>query len=144
MSNEALELAMEMGKVFNDLNEEAAHKYIGAEFVDHEAPPGTPGGPLGYLGTARWVHSAFAGAKWEHLDSFSEGDRAILRLRFTGKHVGNFLGFEASQRDVDVEQTHIYRIENGLVVEHWGYRQDLLMLAQMGAITLQPPTAPAA
>lgn len=143
MSNEALELATEMGKVFNDLNEEAAHKYIGAGFVDHEAPPGTPGGPLGYLGTAHWVHSVFAGATWEHLDSFAEGDRAVLRLRFTGKHVGNFLGVEATQREVDVEQTHIYRIENGLVVEHWGYRQDLLMLSQMGAFTIQPPTAAA-
>jgi predicted ester cyclase len=143
MSKEALDLAMEMGKVFNDRDEEAARKYIGAEFVDHEAPPGTPGGPLGYLGTARWVHSAFEGATWEHLDSFAEGDRAVLRLRFTGKHVGDFLGIEATGRDVDVEQTHIYRIENGLVVEHWGYRQDLLMLSQLGAITLKPPARPA-
>ncbi|MEU5083590.1 MULTISPECIES: ester cyclase [Streptomyces] len=140
MSNDALALATEMGKVFNDLDEEAALTYIGAEFVDHEAPPGTPGGPLGYLGTARWVHSAFEGAKWEHLDSFAEGDRAVLRLRFTGRHVGDFLGIEPTQRPVDVEQTHIYRVENGLVVEHWGYRQDLLMLSQLGAITLQAPT----
>lgn len=86
------------------------------------------------------MHSAFEGAKWEHLDSFSEGDRAVLRLRFTGKHTGDFLGIAPTGRDVDVEQSHIYRIENGKVVEHWGFRQDLLLLTQIGAITLVPPT----
>ncbi|MDG9722030.1 MULTISPECIES: ester cyclase [unclassified Streptomyces] len=140
MSSEALELSMNMGLIFNDLNEEAALRHVAPEFVDHEAQPGVPGGPLGYLGTARWVHSAFAGATWEHLDSFSEGDRAVLRLRFTGKHTGDFLGIAPTGRDVDVEQTHIYRIENGKVVEHWGFRQDLLLLAQIGAFTPVPPT----
>ncbi|MFG2598863.1 ester cyclase [Streptomyces sp. NPDC048462] len=139
MSSEALELSINMGLVFNDLNEEAALKYIADSFVDHEAQPGVPGGPLGYLGTARWVHSAFAGATWEELDSFTEGDKAVLRLRFTGKHTGDFLGFAPSGADVDVEQTHIYRIEDGKVVEHWGFRQDLLLLTQIGAITLKPP-----
>lgn len=140
MSSEALELSINMGLIFNDLNEKAALKYVADSFVDHEAQPGVPGGPYGYLGTARWVHSAFAGAKWEELDSFTEGDRAVLRLRFTGKHTGDFLGFAPSGADVDVEQTHIYRIEDGKVVEHWGFRQDLLLLTQIGAITLKPPT----
>ncbi|MFF3174473.1 ester cyclase [Streptomyces sp. NPDC057900] len=144
MSSEALELSINMGLIFNDLSEEAALKYVADSFVDHEAQPGVPGGPYGYLGTARWVHSAFEGAKWEELDSFTEGDRAVLRLRFTGKHTGDFLGFEPSGADVDVEQTHIYRIEDGKVVEHWGFRQDLLLLTQIGAITLKPPTPAAA
>ncbi|WP_151771497.1 ester cyclase [Streptomyces abyssomicinicus] len=144
MSTEALDLSMNMGLIFNDLNEEAALTYVAPEFVDHEAQPGVPNGPLGYLGTARWVHSAFEGATWEHLDSFSEGDRAVLRLRFTGKHTGDFLGIAPTQRQVDVEQTHIYRIEDGKVVEHWGFRQDLLMLTQLGAIALTPPTPAAA
>lgn len=144
MSTEALELSINMGLIFNDLSEEAALKYVADDFVDYEAQAGVPNGPYGYLGTARWVHSAFAGARWEHLDSFSEGDRAVLRLRFTGKHTGDFLGIAPTGRDVDVEQTHIYRIENGKVVEHWGFRQDLLLLTQIDAITLKPPTPAAA
>ncbi|MGW1224383.1 ester cyclase [Streptomyces sp. NPDC001478] len=139
MSSEALDLSINMGLIFNDLSEEAALAYVADGFVDHEAQPGVPNGPYGYLGTARWVHSAFEGATWSHLDSFSEGDRAVLRLRFTGKHTGDFLGFPASGRDVDVEQTHIYRIEDGKVVEHWGFRQDLLLLSQIGAVSLKPP-----
>ncbi|TDC24544.1 hypothetical protein E1265_09425 [Streptomyces sp. 8K308] len=141
MSESVLEIAHQMGKIFNDLDEEVAHRLVAPEFVDYEAPPGTPGGPAGYLGTARWMNSVFADANWEHLDSFAEGDKAVLRLRFTGTHVGNFLGVEATGNKVDVEHIHIYRVEAGKVVEHWACRQDLFLLAQLGAVKLEmPPT----
>jgi len=145
MPESVLEIAYEMGRIFNDLDEEVAHKLVAPEFVDYEAPPGTPGGPGGYLGTARWMNSVFEDANWEHLDSFADGDKAVIRVRFTGKHVGNFLGIEATGRQVNVEHIHIYRIENGLVIEHWACRQDLFLLAQLGAIEIQlPPTGDAA
>ncbi|MDH6125242.1 ester cyclase [Kitasatospora sp. GP82] len=142
MPESVLEIAHEMGRIFNDLDEEVAYKLVAPEFVDYEAPPGTPGGPGGYLGTARWMNSVFEGANWEHLDSFADGDKAVIRVRFTGKHVGNFLGVEATGRQVNIEHIHIYRVENGLVVEHWACRQDLFLLAQLGAFEIQlPPTA---
>ncbi|MBV2154808.1 ester cyclase [Kitasatospora sp. SUK 42] len=145
MPESVLEIAHEMGRIFNDLDADIAHKLVAPEFVDYEAPPGTPGGPDGYLGTARWMNSVFENANWEHLDSFSDGDKAVIRVRFTGKHVGNFLGIEATGRDVNVEHIHIYRVENGLVVEHWACRQDLFLLAQLGAVQIQlPPTGDAA
>lgn len=142
MSESVLEIAQQMGRIFNDLDEETAQRLVAPEFVDYEAPPGTPGGPDGYMGTARWMNSVFAEASWDHLDSFADGDRAVIRVRFTGVHVGDFLGFEATGKKVDIEHIHIYRIEDGKVIEHWACRQDLFLLAQLGVVKLGlPPTA---
>lgn len=145
MPETVLEIAQQMGRIFNDLDESVAHRLVAPGFVDYEAPPGTPGGPNGYFGTARWMNSVFKDAKWEHLDSFADGDKAVIRVRFTGTHVGNFLGIEATGRAVDVEHIHIYRVEDGLVHEHWACRQDLMLLVQLGALEIKPPApAPAA
>ncbi|XKK41306.1 hypothetical protein HFP72_13785 [Nocardiopsis sp. ARC36] len=40
-----LDIAHKMGDIFNGLDAEVAHKYVAPEFVDHEAPPGTPAAP---------------------------------------------------------------------------------------------------
>ncbi|MFG1806491.1 ester cyclase [Streptomyces sp. NPDC049040] len=143
MSNDTvLGIAQQMGKVFNDLDEKVAYELVADDFVDHEAPPGTPGGPGGYLGTARWMNSVFTEAAWDHIDSFADGDKAVIRVRFTGIHTGDFLGFEGKGNKVDVEHIHIYRVgDDGLVHEHWACRQDLFLLAQIGAVQLRLPPA---
>ncbi|GAA1002176.1 ester cyclase [Nocardiopsis tropica] len=131
-----LDIAHKMGDIFNGLDAEVAHKYVAPEFVDHEAPPGTPGGPDGYLGTAKWMNSVFADARWDRIDSFADGDKAVIHLRFTGRHVREFLGIEATGADVAFEHMHIYRVRDGKVVEHWGCRQDLFLMLQIGAVQL--------
>ena len=143
MTESVLEISQKMGDIFNELNADIAHRYLHDDFVDYEAPPGTPGGPEGYLGTARWMNGVFENAHWDHLDSFSEGDRAVIRVRFTGKHVGDFLGFAPTHRDVSIEQMHIYKVVDGLVTEHWGCRQDLDLMVQLGIIEVKPPGAAA-
>jgi predicted ester cyclase len=134
-----LEICHQMGLVFNNLDEETAHRLVAPDFVDYEAPPGTPGGPEGYLGTARWMNRVFDNASWDIVDSFAAGDKAVIRLRFTGVHVGEFLGLEPTGKKVDVQHIHIYRVENGKVAEHWACRQDLLLWSQLGAVTVEPP-----
>lgn len=131
-----LDIAHKMGDIFNDLNAEIAHEFVAPEFVDHEAPPGTPGGPDGYLGTAKWMNHIFADAKWDRIDSFADGDRAVIHLRFTGRHVNDFLGIKATGNDVAFEHMHIYRVQDGKVVEHWGCRQDLFLMLQINAVEL--------
>lgn len=46
MSNATvLEIAQQMGRIFNDLDEKVAHELVAPGFVDYEAPPGTPAAP---------------------------------------------------------------------------------------------------
>jgi predicted ester cyclase len=137
MEQDPLEIAYHMSAVFNDCDEEAAYTYVAEDFVDHEAPPGTPGGPGGYLATARFMNEVFADASWEHIDSFSSGDKALIHVRFSGRHVADFLGVPPTGREVSIEHMHIYRVADGKVVEHWGCRQDMFLMMQLGMVELQ-------
>jgi predicted ester cyclase len=137
----ALEIALGLGKAFNEGDQEAARKYVAPNFVDHEAPPGSPGGPEGYLATARYMRSVFTDATWRPDDFFAAGDRFAVRLTFSGKQTGEFLGVPPTGKPISVQHLHMYRIENGQAVEHWGGRDDLTLLIQIGAMTV-PSTNP--
>jgi predicted ester cyclase len=136
VTQDALEIARHMSEVFNELSEEAAFRYVAEDFVDHEAPPGTPGGPEGYLATAKFMNECFADARWEPIATISQGDKAVIHVRFTGRHVKDFLGVKPTGAQVNIEHMHIYRVKDGRVVEHWGCRQDLFLMLQLGMVEL--------
>ena len=49
-----------------------------------------------------------------------------------GTQTGEFLGRAPTGRSVSVQQIHIFRIEDGLIAEHWACRDDVGMLRQLG------------
>src|SRR6476659_3453950 len=96
-----------------------AEAVVTPDYVDHEAPPGTPAGPEGANAVLRWLRGAFDDLSYEILDAFADGDRVAMRVATRGTHTGEFMGRAATGRQFDVESIHIYRIENGKVAEHW-------------------------
>jgi predicted ester cyclase len=111
-----------------DLAEEA----VTADYLDHEAPPGTPRGPEGANAVLRWLRGAFDDLSYEILDAFADGDRVAMRVATRGTHTGEFMGQAATGRQFDIESIHIYRVENGKVAEHWAKRDDLALAQQIG------------
>ncbi len=140
---EMAEIALAMGRIFTLGDEEAARAYVAPGFVDHEAPAGSPGGPGGYLATARYMRETFSEAAWQPEDFFATADKFAVRLRFSGVHSGDFLGIPATGRRVNVQHLHLYRVSGGQVTEHWGGRDDLALLTQLGVFTAgaSPATA---
>ncbi|MCP2164091.1 ester cyclase [Goodfellowiella coeruleoviolacea] len=137
---EILEVALGVSRVFATLDEEAARRYIAPDFVDHEASPGVGGGPQGYLTTARYMRTAFSEATWQPDDFFAFGDRFAVRVTFSGRHTGEFLGVPPTGNEVRVQHLHFYRVAGGQAVEHWGARDELKLLRQIGVFTPDHPT----
>ncbi|MGX2995738.1 ester cyclase [Streptomyces sp. JNUCC 64] len=131
--DEVLQVALDMGRIFNEGNLDLAYKLVSEDFVDYEAPEGAPTGPEAYANTARWMRTVWADAKWEVVDGFAKGDKAVLRLIFTGRHVEDFMGVPATGKEVRVQHLHVYRIADGKAVEHWAVRDDLELFRQLGA-----------
>ncbi|ETK36534.1 ester cyclase [Microbispora corallina] len=131
-AQQVLEVAIGIAKVFGELDEEAAHRYIAPDFVDHEASEGVGGGPEGYLATARYMRSAFSDARWQVDDFISEGDKFACRVTFSGRHTGDFLGVPPTGKEFEIQHLHFYRVENGQAVEHWGARDELTLLRELG------------
>ena len=103
-----------------------------ADYVDHEAPPGTPAGPEGANAVLRWLRSAFDDLSYEVHDAFGDGDRVALRLTSRGTHTGEFMGKAPTGKRFESGAIHIYRVENGKIAEHWAKRDDLGMARQLG------------
>jgi predicted ester cyclase len=109
-----------------------AEEVVTADYVDHEAPPGTPAGPEGANAVLRWLRSAFNDLSYEVKDAFGDGDRVAIRLITRGTHTGEFMGKRATGRPFEMEAIHLYRIENGRVAEHWAKRDDVALAHQIG------------
>jgi predicted ester cyclase len=56
----------------------------------------------------------------------------VARVTVHGRHVGKFLGRPPTGKAYAVEHIHIYRIEDGMLIEHWSVRDDLGQAMQLG------------
>ena len=72
----------------------------------------------------------------EHL--VAEGDLVVQHVTWTGTHEGELRFADrvipASGRPFSFRHVHIFRVRDGLIVEHWAVRDDLTMLQQFGVI----------
>jgi predicted ester cyclase len=67
-------------------------------------------------------------------DLIIAGDRVVGRFVYRGTHAGEFMGIPATGRSVEMRSIDIWRVDNGMFVEHWDELNTLQLLAQMGAL----------
>lgn len=112
---------------------------VAEDIVEHEeGAPGMPGGKQGVrAGFAMWFEG-FPDLTIDVDDLIAEGDRVVARAHFRGTHRGEFMGVPATGRKIDVEVIDILRVQDGLLVEHWGAMDSMVMLSQLG-VAPEPP-----
>ena len=66
-------------------------------------------------------------------DLVISGDRVVGRFVYRGTHLGDFMGIPASGRPVEMRSIDIWRVADGMFVEHWDELNTLQLLQQMGA-----------
>ena len=67
-------------------------------------------------------------------DLVAEGDKVVFRMTGRGTHRGTFMGTPPGGKQMTISIIDIARFADGKIVEHWGNRDDLGMLQQIGAI----------
>lgn len=118
-------------------NLELANELIHPGFVDHEpAHPEQPTGPECVKQTVRRLQRAFGGLRFEVEDEIAEGDRVVQLVVMSGRHTGPLMGREPTGKEFAVRHTYIWRIADGKIVDHWGSRDDLGLLGQLGFLPL--------
>ena len=63
------------------------------------------------------------------------------RATVHGVHNTDHLGFPATGRPYAMPTMHMYRAEGDLLAEHWGVRDELRVLWQVGALPTPEPVA---
>jgi predicted ester cyclase len=113
---------------------------VAEDFVDHGAPPWAPQGRSGYLQILGFLHAVLQ-LRYEVHDVVADGDRVAVRATAHGLHNSSHLGFPATGKPYAMPTMHLYRQENGVLVEHWGVRDELSALWQVGALPTPEPVA---
>jgi predicted ester cyclase len=123
-----LEEVFEHGKL------EVLDELVHPKFVNHEAPEGSPQGPDGLKQTVSWLRGIWGDMRAEIKDEITDDDKVVARVIMHGRHVGEFLGRQPTGKEYAAQQIHIWRIEDGKVIEHWSCRDDLGQALQLGLI----------
>jgi predicted ester cyclase len=116
-----------------------ANELVHPEFVDHDpAHPEQATGPESVKQTARRLHSAFSDLRFEIQDEIAEGDKVVQLVIMSGRHTGPLLGREPTGNEFAVRHIHLWRIADGKIIDHWGSRDDLGLLDQLGLLPMEP------
>jgi predicted ester cyclase len=114
---------------------ELADELVHADFVDHEpAHPERPTGPEGVKHTVRSLQSTFGDLRFEVEDEIAEGDQVVQLVTMSGRQTGPLMGREPTGRQFAVRHVYIWRIADDKIAEHWGSRDDLGLLGQLGLL----------
>ncbi len=120
-------------EVFNAGNLDLIHELFAPNFVDHD-----PVNPLPGLEGVRQVVGMYRGAFPDlHItveDWVAEGDKVVTRFRAQGTHKGPLMGTPPTEKQVTVTGIDMLGFEHGKISEHWGNRDDLGMMQQLGAV----------
>src|SRR5712691_9453084 len=121
-------------EVINKKNRAAIDEFIDPNYIDHAAPPGTPGGIAGAKQTISMYLTAFPDLHFTVEDIITEGDKVVARLTARGTQQGAFMGIPPTGKQATVTAIDINRYAGGKSVEHWLNMDTLGLLQQLGVI----------
>jgi predicted SnoaL-like aldol condensation-catalyzing enzyme len=102
---------------------------VADEYADHLAgqQPGRENLKKYFAG----LRLAFPDLKLPILAMVAEGELVAVFNRVRGTHRGDFGSFKAKGSQVDATAFQLYRIENGLLAEHWEVADFMTLFDQM-------------
>ena len=122
-------------EILNQGNMNLFDELVAPDFIEHEElPPGIQEGREGSILMFTQLRSAFPDFKAEIEDLIAEGNRVVVRMRWTGTHQGDFMGIPATGNSISIEVIDIVRIEDGKFKEHWGVMDNMGMMQQLGVL----------
>ena len=134
MTTTARNLAETFVTMLNDHDPNLVDRFVALDYINHNV----------FVGDGREANRRFWAAFFTALpdltasmeDLVISGDRVAGRFTYRGTHTGEFLGIPATGRKVEMRSIDIWRVEDGMLVEHWDELNTLQLLQQMG---LLPP-----
>jgi steroid delta-isomerase-like uncharacterized protein len=126
-------------ELWNRGNLSVADELIAPDFINHAASPESNRGPESMRGSVTWARNAFPDLHFEIEELVAEGDTVAGRLTMRGTHQGPLMGMPPTGRSVRTNHMHFVRFREGKAVEHWGARDDLGMMRQLGLGVIPGP-----
>lgn len=106
-------------EVISGGNLDTLDELLAPDFVEHGAPAGLPAGRDGFREFASALRIGFPDFRWSVDDWIVAGDKVVARGGGKGTHSGEFLGAPPTGRSVEWTAIHIFRVQDGKLVERW-------------------------
>ncbi len=119
-------------EMFNLRDTSTAAETVGQQWTSHGSPPERRHGLDGFRAAAEVLFAGVADLRFAVDDVISEGDRVACRSTMSGRHIGNWLGLRPTGYPFSVDRVDVFRVADGLLVEHWGLVDELALMRQLG------------
>jgi predicted ester cyclase len=119
--------------LLNAADVHAAGDLATVDYVEHDPLPGQGTGREGVVDRFSMIVSGLA-PRFTVEDVVAEGDTVVVRWTNAGTHVGEFLGIPPTGRAFTIGGIDVYRVDGGLLCEHWHQIDQLSMLGQLGLL----------
>ncbi len=125
------EVVLKYFKIWSSGEIDKLNEVIAPDFVCH------------FIGGIEWIgiegvqksisdhRKSFPDWSEEVVDIIAEGNKVVTRFKSKGTHKGAFLGIDSAGNKIEIFETCIYRIENGKIVEQWGFPDISSLKAQL-------------
>jgi predicted ester cyclase len=133
MVNTTEQLARAVMDALNDRDLERIRDLVTDDFVDHGSPVALPPGPDGYIAILTFVTEVLQ-IRYELEDVVASGDTVAMRATAHGVNAVAPQGIEPTMRPYAMKTAHFFRSRDGRLCEHWGIRDELDVLFQVGAL----------
>jgi steroid delta-isomerase-like uncharacterized protein len=104
---------------WNRWDDDAVDAVLAEEFVFRGSLGDEARGRDGFRAYRAKVRAAFPDFHNEICEMIVDGDRAAVRLRCTGRHEGEFLGFAASGAAIAYDAAAFFTVGGGRLTEAW-------------------------
>lgn len=132
MTTSAQQLADVYVTMLNTHNPDLVDQFVAEDYINHNA----------FVVDGREANRQFWTGFFAALPDLSAtmedlviaGDRVVGRFVYRGTHTGELMGIPASGNVVEMRSIDIWRLEDGMFVEHWDEVNLLQLFQQMGAL----------
>ena len=124
---------------FSQGDPSVVRQVVAADCIEHQRGLGQ--GPAGTEAAIRTLHEWFADFELVIEEITAAGDLVWLRNRARGTNTGSIMGHPPTGRSMETDVIDVVRMEDGMIVEHWGVPDQLGLLLQLGLMPRREPAA---
>jgi predicted ester cyclase len=124
----------EFTRVFkNEHNVDGVGHLFDKKFVHHFRMP-VPAGFEGLRQVGIMMNGAFPDVLVTEEDLIASGDKVVERSSAAATHKGAMMGSPPTNKKIKWSEIHIYRLQDGKIMEHWAEVSMMELLQQIGAL----------
>jgi steroid delta-isomerase-like uncharacterized protein len=132
LSQNAEQLAETYLEMHNTHQPDLVDRFVAVDYVNHN--PLVADGREANRELWKRFYAAMPDMEVTQEDLIISGDRVVGRYIYRGTQSGEFMGIPASGNRIEMRSIDIWRVKDGMFVEHWDELNVLEVFQQMGVI----------